>query len=1314
MHRLLLSQIKRTLGLKTGADLDAALASLEAQADRLDPAGQALLQGLRPLLERVSQAYQQSDRDLDLRSRSLELSSQELVQVNQRLRADAAAQRQALKALQVTAAALVDEDAETAPVEGGGEEDDNQSVAVLARRVAQLVDQRQAVREALEQQKFALDQHAIVSITDARGIIIYANDRFCEISGYSRDELLGRSHSLVNSGVHPKEFFADLWSTIRAGQVWNGQVCNRTKDGLFYWVEATIVPLNSVDGAPTQYIAIRTDISHQKRMEEQLRQNRRFLQGITNSMGEGVYCLNEEGYCTFLNPEAERLLGWSLRDLRQVRMHDAVHNQYADGTPMPITECPSSLAVMHGETYRSDDEWFIRRDGSRFPVSLVTVPLREDGRIIGSVGVFQDITERKRILDAMEQSEQRLTIALDASNTGLWDWNPQTDAAYLSDRWKTMLGYRPDELDNSGAVWGALMHPDDLPEVLEHLNRHFDGETEVFEQEFRMRHRGGHWVWILSTGKVIDRDDRGQPLRVTGIHKDVSENKRILSELTAAKDDADKANRAKSDFLANMSHEIRTPMNAVIGLSHLLARTDLDPRQRDYLDKIQGASRTLLGVINDILDFSKIEAGKLSLEQVPFDLNQLIHDVTVVLQPRLREKDLELVIDLAETVPPRLMGDPLRLSQVLLNLLGNAVKFTQQGEILLRFASDPTVEGGGGVVPLIISVSDTGIGMTEEQLKGLFRPFTQADTSTTRRFGGTGLGLAISRQLVDLMGGTISVASVAGEGSTFTVALSLRVEQAVSRAERVLPSLHLSLGACRALVVDDSLAVRSILKDLLERSGIATRTAASGALALKELREAGKGGSAPFDLAVIDWRMPDMSGTELLRALRTAGYAMPVIMTTAYGVEGLLADLQGMPVSAILEKPITPSGMFDAVMEALGTSAETVPVPSAPQPGEGAVPEPLRGVRLLLAEDNTINQMVATELLQAMGASVIVCDNGLEAVERLRQDQDIDVVLMDVQMPVMDGYTATRAIRVLPGREALPVIAMTAHAMASDRDRCLEAGMNDHISKPIDPTALRETVLRWCPQDGLTMPPAGPTTTRVYPSGGNRKALSPEAILQTAALPGISLDSALRNLNGNAALLHRLLRDFAVGHGCEALTWRQLVEREDWPAMTGLAHTLRGTASTLGAQRIAAIAGDLEIAAGKGQASQRGEIMVLTDLLTEALSEVVQGIATLPNPDTVRSDGARSDSVQVVTADGGALPETLGQALQALEQVLADADPAAEDLAADLLAALQGTPLAAQARILARQAASFDFEDALATLVTLRQAAELERPVPAQ
>ncbi|GAB3123713.1 PAS domain S-box protein [Novispirillum itersonii] len=1303
MHRLLLSQIKRTFGLKTKEDLEAALSGLEAQADRLDPAGQALLLGLRPLLDRVSQAYGQSDRDLDLRSRSLELSSQDLVQVNQRLRNDAAAQRHALKALQVTVAALVDDGMEKPAEDAGGDDDDSQSVTVLARRVAQLVDQRRAVQEALEQQKFALDQHAIVSITDAKGKIIYANDRFCEISGYTREELLGQSHSLVNSGVHPKEFFADLWATIRSARVWNGQVCNRAKDGTLYWVEATIVPLNIVDGVPTQYIAIRTDISHQKRMEEQLRQNRRFLQGITNSMGEGVYCLNEDGYCTFLNPEAERLLGWSLRDLRQIRMHDAVHSQRWDGTPMPITECPSSLAVLKGETYRSEDEWFIRRDGTRFPVSLVAVPLREDGEIIGAVGVFQDITERKRILEAMEQSEQRLTIALEASNTGLWDWNPQTDAAYLSDRWKAMLGYQPKDLDNSGATWGALMHPDDLPEVLEQLNRHFDGETEVFEQEFRMRHRDGHWVWILSSGKVIDRDDRGLPLRVTGIHKDVSESKRILSELTAAKEDADKANRAKSDFLANMSHEIRTPMNAVIGLSHLLARTDLDPRQRDYLDKIQGASRTLLGVINDILDFSKIEAGKLSLEQVPFDLNQLIHDVTVVLQPRLREKDLELVIDLAETVPPRLMGDPLRLSQVLLNLLGNAVKFTQQGEILLRFAASGADPAEEGLVPLVISVADTGIGMTEDQLKGLFRPFTQADTSTTRRFGGTGLGLAISRQLVDLMGGTIGAASVPGMGSTFTVTLSLKAEQAVTRVAKALPSLRLPLGSRRALVVDDSLAVRSILKDLLERSNIPTRTAASGALALKELRESCGNGSALFDLAVIDWRMPDMSGTELLRTMRSVGYTMPVIMTTAYGVEGLLADLQELPVSAVLEKPITPSGMFDAVMEALEGSADTAPAAPAPLAGDEAGPEPLRGFRLLLAEDNTINQMVATELLQAMGASVTVCDNGLEAVERLRQDADFDVVLMDVQMPVMDGYTAARAIRGLPGRAALPVIAMTAHAMASDRDRCLEAGMNDHISKPIDPAALRDTVLRWRPQDGSVQTQPGVAVTRVFPSGANRKATPPEVILQTAVLPGLSLDVALRNLNGNAALLHRLLLDFAVGHGCEALTWRQLVEREDWAAMNGLAHTLRGTAATLGAQRIAAIAGDLEIAVGRGAASQRGEIIVLTDLLTEALSEVVQGIATLPSPEAVRPDESH---LAPSPAEGAVLPETLGQTLETLETVLSDADPAAEDLAAELLASLQGTPLAAQARILARQAASFDFEDALETLRALRQVAE--------
>ncbi|CAK0741044.1 two-component system, sensor histidine kinase and response regulator [Azospirillaceae bacterium] len=1286
MHRQLQTQLKRVLNLRSAEEVDGLLGELEllSQAPGLTPGVTKFLTGVRPLLGRVSQSYEQSDRDLSLRARSLQLSSQELVEANDRLRQGAAAQAQVIRSLREMVNRLLAGDGK--PELG----EDANSLEQLSRLMADMIEERATAQRELERQKFALDQHAIVSITDTNGLILYANDKFCEISGYRREELIGANHRLVNSGLHPPSMFKEMWQTISCGQVWHGEICNRAKDGWLYWVAATIVPLLDAAGMPAQYIAIRTDITLQKALETELVERRRFLQSITDAMGEGVLSMNSDGRCTFLNPEAERLLGWSLAELSDVSFHDIAHYRDWNGHAVSREECPVLNTVMAGEVFRSEDDSFIRRDGTQFPISIIAVPLREGERIVGSVSVFQDITERRRILNALQESERRLKIALDASSTGLWDWNPQTDVGHFSEHWLGMIGYRPGELPETGETWRSLLHPEDAARVLRRLEAHFEGQTPVYESEFRLHHRDGRWIWVLSAGKVTERDEDGAPLRVTGIHKDISDYKKAQEELEKAKEEADRANRLKSDFLANMSHEIRTPMNAVMGLSHLLMRTDLTPRQRDYLEKIESSSRNLLGIINDILDFSKIEAGKLIIERIPFSLSGMIQEITTVVQPKAREKSLELGIDLGAGLPATVIGDPLRMSQVLLNLLSNAVKFTERGSVVVTVRGQPRPDG---TCLLEFQIQDSGIGMTPAQQAGLFQPFTQADSSTTRHFGGTGLGLAICRQLVELMGGEIGVDSVAGVGSRFHFRVPCPV------AEEAPPPIRLpqDVMVMRALVVDDCEAIRSILADMLENFGLAVELADGGVAAIARLEEAAAGTADPVGVVILDWRMPDLDGIETLRRInRHPGINSRVIMTTAYGGDNVRDALGEERVSAILEKPVTPSTMFDALMHALDRPLQAT---GGTDSSDGAAADEipvLRDRRVLVVEDNVINQQVACGLLELTEVDISLASSGDEALSLLR-DYEYDAILMDIQMPGLDGYQTTGIIRHDMGLTGIPIIAMTAHAMAGDRERCLAAGMNDHVAKPISPSALYSVLRHW-----LTTPArfssggnegmVGGHSRSVRPAPGQLSAPFPEA------LPGIDLTAARRHVNGNLALLRRILLEFGNNQSTAAEKLRDAVAGQCWDQVSRIAHTLKGTAATIGALEVSRLAGDLERSAAGGGAGLTGDLI---ERLAQALDVVIVGVAVLAEP-AVAPPITASAVQSCVVPDHNHVArarEMIGR----LKPLLADGDPDAGELAKVLSHLLAPTAAASLALAAAHHADCYDFDEAVTTLGRINQ-----------
>jgi len=860
----------------------------------------------------------------------------------------------------------------------------------------------------------------------------------------------------------------------------------------------------------------------------------------------------------------------------------------------------------------------------------------------------------------LKKATRQTELILENATDGIMTIDDRQVVVGFNPACEAMWGYSADEV--LGQEMTMLIPEYARENHLDNVHRFRDAE----KGGIYMEDRGLKLFGLTKSGDVfpaevgISKNDVDGETFYSAFIKDITERVKTEAEIIEAKKAADAANQAKGDFLANMSHEIRTPMNAIMGLSDLCLRTELSPKQHDYLDKIHSSAEALLGIINDILDFSKIEAGKLDMESLPFEIDRVLDNLATVVTVKTREKGLELLFSRAPNVPPVLVGDALRLGQIMVNLVNNAVKFTETGEIVVTIE---VTDSRDDEVTLKFSVRDTGIGMNEEQQGRLFKSFSQADTSTTRKYGGTGLGLAISKQLVELMGGEIHVESEPDVGSNFIFTAKLGIsEEQDGRSHIPITDLQ----HMQALVVDDNATSREILTTYLESFTFDVTVAEDAENAVQLLEE----GQVVPDLIVMDWLMPGMNGLEAAQKIKQ-DLKLPkdphIIIVTAFGTSGL-ADRPGANfVNKLLAKPVSPSHLFDAVMDAFGQNvAKTGMKHLSGRQAEMEALKPIQGASLLVVEDNEINQQVARELLQQALFRVDIANHGREAIDMVSKHQ-YDCVLMDVQMPVMDGFTATRELRKDERYKNMPILAMTANATHEDRQRCEEAGMNDHIAKPIIPKVLFETLLKWVEHKERDVPDA--------PTDDNEDAVS----LELPDLAGVDTTAGLARVGGNIRSYLKLLDKFAENQADTISEIRSAFDDGNNELSVRLAHTLKGVGGAIGATT-------LQEAAAKLETRLKKDSKNLPNKLVAAAEQELDRILGLLSDLTAAST---SDS-----AAAGTLPDDMPEKLQTLLAKLEDYDTESEDLLDELIASTKGTEVYDSLMSVRKCIGQYDFEAA--------------------
>ena len=887
-----------------------------------------------------------------------------------------------------------------------------------------------------------------------------------------------------------------LWSHARHEFRWmnfNGGIIDRSEDESVVNLAGIV---SDVHNNRLARLALTDALSAKEEAAKALVQEQRRLSAVMDAANVGIFDCDLTTMEVEYSPNCAQILGRPPSDLGRTVVE-------RDNLVLPQDRGLTIRAIMdHCAGHSPFYESVIRMrhlDGSTvYVLDRGQVAERDEaGRPSRLLGVMLNVTRQKEIERDLAERKDQMELFFKAANFGAWDYDIPRNHLEYNEIFYNMLGYPRGGLKTNLEAWYELIHPDDHASFRTAVDMVKRGETQVISTEVRLLRQDGTYVWTYDVGRVVARDDDGTPTRMVGGNFDFTERKKMEADMAAlaeqerkallAKSLAEESARAKSEFLANMSHEIRTPMNAIQGLTHLVLQSELTDQQYEYLQRINVATRALLRIINDILDFSKIEAGKLEMEKADFNIKTLIHNNISLQMPALESKGLALNLDFDPAMPLYLSGDQVRLGQIINNLLSNAAKFTEKGAIDL---SIHLKEKFGGQARILVSVKDSGIGMTKEQMATLFSAFTQADTSITRRYGGTGLGLTISKRLCEMMGGSIWCESQPGEGSRFSFEVVMDLAAAPLDDDDNLDPSTINFKGLKAMVVDDNATALEIIREALSRESLEVATFTSGPEALDYLKNLGE---SP-DLLLIDWKMPDMDGLETIRQLQKGSVlkkSSVIVMVTAYDRYEVLGSAKELGVKKVLTKPITSSHLHDLLMDLFGASRAKGK--RRERVSDRELVKGIEGAKILLVEDNDVNQLVASRILTNAGFVVTVAVDGQKAVD-IVEKETFDLVLMDVQMPVMDGLTATKVIRGL-GHKDLPIVAMTAHAMSNDKLLSLEAGMNDHVNKPINVAELFATMVKWIPSksaQGVPDPDPEPVGAPSQNGGDSNAGARPE------------------------------------------------------------------------------------------------------------------------------------------------------------------------------------------------------------------------------
>jgi two-component system, sensor histidine kinase and response regulator len=1010
--------------------------------------------------------------------------------------------------------------------------DELSGAVITFRDVTERREQEEKSRKLLT----ALENNPVmVSITDPKGIVQYVNPEYTRVTGFTSDDVIGKRHSLLKSGIISEAKYQDVYDTIMADNTWKGELQSKHKDGTKFWARLLVSGILTDQGILTNLVINEEDIDLQKKTELEIEKAKESFEYAAEVARLGHWELDLQTMEFTFNEQFFSLLG-TTEELEGGSIMPAADYlaKYVHPDDIGLLQTKITEAAAGKEGYKDQFEYrVIERDKEIQNVFVkYSVKKHKDKAIV--TGIHLDITDRKNMEAELDSEREKLQTILDSSPVAV---AVSSDAImrYSNDRFEDLFGVKKGDKTPQNYV-----NVEDHNFIIKELKKN-RSVTNYYLQAYG---KHNEILDLMVNYYLTEYENRNSILAWL---VDITQLKKIENELMEAKVTAEMATQAKGDFLANMSHEIRTPMNAILGLNHLQMKTKMTGKQKDYGQKIGRAAQNLLGIINDILDFSKIEAGKIEIESIDFSLDGVLDNVSNLMNVKAQQKNLELIVSRNGEIPDDLIGDPLRLSQVLTNLTTNAIKFTDKGEIEIKVE---IIEQIDSKLKLKFCVRDTGIGLTEEQSGKLFQSFQQADTSTTRKYGGTGLGLTISKKLVELMNGEIGVTSIPEVGSTFYFTTVLGVSQQKKKKCQIIPEF---LNNMKVLIVDDNETVRELLSSYCEDFSFSVESCNDGREAITFLHE-----NKEVSLVLMDWKMPVMDGVEACRRIQADKFIDPkpkLIMITGYGREDIIKQSEEIGLDGFLIKPVGQSLLLDAILEAF--DAGMICDGIAAQNGKNAKALlSIRGASILLVEDNEINQQVAYELLESVGFKVTVVSDGKQAVDIVNErGHDFELVLMDLQMPVMDGYEATEKIRKNKDFDDLPIVAMTADAMLGVEEKVLSIGMSDYITKPIDVEELYGRLIKWLkPRDIIE----GVIST-------------PEKV-ETVDIPleieGIDIASALKRVGGNKKLFLRILSQFKDNNQNFAEKVISAVKAKDQELAVRLAHSLKGVSGNIGAQDI--------------------------------------------------------------------------------------------------------------------------------------------------